>query len=116
MMNDTKTPETNPNKVRWTATAAGYAFVLAMGAIAMWVAPSPAPLTAQTSSAMATAPFTAFAGSASGRVVLGQPEGKQLADGASAYPEAGSLDHSKLNNPDLTPATNPAPMAVAAYN
>jgi hypothetical protein len=27
-----------------------------------------------------------------------------------------SLDHSVLNNPDLLPAPNPAPMAVAAYD
>jgi len=26
-----------------------------------------------------------------------------------------SLDHSVLNNPDILPAVNPAPMAVAAY-
>jgi hypothetical protein len=83
MMNDTKTSETNPNKIRWTATAAGYVFVLAMGLIAMWVAPSPASLASQKSSAMATAPYVAFAGSGSGRVVLGQPEGKQLADGSA---------------------------------
>jgi hypothetical protein len=83
MQNDTETPETNPNKGRWTATAAGYAFVLAMGAMAMWMAPSPASDAAHQSSAAATAPFTAFAGSGSGRVVLGQPEGKQLADGSA---------------------------------
>jgi hypothetical protein len=83
MMNDTETPETNPNKVHWTATVAGYVLVLAMGAMAMWMAPSPAPDAAHQSSAAATAPFTAFAGSGSGRVVLGQPEGKQLADGSA---------------------------------
>jgi hypothetical protein len=27
-----------------------------------------------------------------------------------------SLDHSVLNNPDLLPAPNPAPMAIAAYD
>jgi hypothetical protein len=116
MMTDTETPETNPTKVRWTATAAGYAFVLAMGAMAMWMAPSPASVEVQKSSAMATAPFTAFAGSGSGRVVLGQPEGNQVANGASSHREMSSLDHTSLNNPDLMPVSNPPPMAVAAYN
>jgi hypothetical protein len=83
MMNDIETTETNPNKVRWTATVAGYAFVLAMGAVAIWVTPSPASDAARQSSATATAPFTAFAGSESGRVVLGQPEGNQMADGSA---------------------------------
>jgi hypothetical protein len=116
MMNDTETTETSAHQVHWTATAAGYAFVLAMGAMAMWVAPSPASLAAQKSSAMATAPFTAFAGSGSGRVVLGQPGGNQVADGASPYRELSSLDRAKLNHPDLIPASNPAPMMVAVYN
>jgi hypothetical protein len=79
MMNDTEATEITPHKVHWTATVVGYAFVIAMGAMAIWVAPSPASLAAQRSSAMATAPFTAFAGSGSERAVLGQPEGIQVA-------------------------------------
>lgn len=112
MTNDTEAPETNPTKGHWTATATGYAFVLAMGAMAIWVAPSPVSVAAQKSSTMAAAPFAAFAGSGSGRVVLGQPGG-QVAEGASSYRQGGSVDHSKLNNSDLTPAPNPAPVAVA---
>lgn len=118
MMNDTDFTETNlstPHKNHRFITAAGYVFVIAMGAIAMWVAPSPASVGPQQSLATANASVTPFGGT-TGRVVLGQPEESQLPDGIARNLEVRSLDHSKLNNPDLIPAPNPAPMAVAAYN
>ncbi|MEI8159062.1 MAG: hypothetical protein WCH60_19565 [Burkholderiales bacterium] len=34
----------------------------------------------------------------------------------TGFPPKVALDHSVLDNPDLLPASNPAPLAVAAYD
>lgn len=48
---------------------------------------------------------------------ISPPAKVQAAPLALAAPVAtgGFIDHSVLNDPDLLPAPNPAPMAVAAY-
>jgi hypothetical protein len=120
MINATENTETDTieivaPKINWTYTALGYAFVLAMGVMAVWVTPVPDSVSAQKSAANAVASFTPFSGG-TGRVVLGQPAEDQTPDEARRYLQAGSLADSKLNSPDPMPAPHPAPMAVAAYD
>jgi hypothetical protein len=101
MRNDTETSAENTETdatelaptVNWTYTALGYVFVLAMGAVAVWVTPSPDAESTQKLLANAATSFTPFSGG-SGRVVLAQP----------------------AQAPDVTPAPHPAPLAVAAYD
>jgi hypothetical protein len=126
MRNNTETTaeitETDPTeitvtKANWTHTALGYVFVFAMGAMAVWVTPSPDAKSAQKLAANAAASFTPFSGG-TGRVVLGQPgEGQALdSEGEGSNPQATSLTHSQAIGTDQMPALHPAPMAVAAYD
>jgi hypothetical protein len=86
-----------------------------MGAMAVWVTPSPDAKSAQKLAANAAASFTPFSGGTK-RVVLGQPVERQALDNAGSNPQAASLHQAQEIGPDQLPAPRPAPMAVAAYD
>lgn len=112
---ETDASEINATKVNWTYTALGYVFVFAMGAMAVWVTPSPDAKLAQKLAANTVTSFTPFSGG-NGRVVLGQPVEGQALDNAGSNAKATSLHHAHAIGPDQTPVPQPAPMAVAAYD
>jgi hypothetical protein len=114
---ETDPTEITVTKVNWTYTALGYVFVLAMGAMAVWVTPSPDAKSAQKLAANAAASFTPFSGGTR-RVMLGQPvEGQALdSEGEGSNPQATSQYHAQAIRPDQMPGSHPAPMAVAAYD
>jgi hypothetical protein len=99
--NDTETTEIVVTEIRSTSTytALGYVFVLAMGAMAVWVTPSQDTLSAQKTQDIAVASLAPFGGGTE-PAVLGQAVKTDSLEEADRNSQLSPLYRSNLNNPD----------------
>jgi hypothetical protein len=114
-IDDTDATEIAAPKVNWRYTALGYVFVLAMGAMAVWVTPSADPASVQPSVANPAIAFIPFGGG-TGRVVLGQAEQSQASDETGRSAQMRPPAAEKYSELDQMPAPKLASTAITAHD